>query len=66
MDTFDGAKRVARKESIKAGECQFVIRVDDDYVGRYAVADGFELDTFWQGTPDNQILSVWLDGEEVG
>ena len=65
MDTLNGAKRVARKESIKTGERQFVIRVDDDYVGRYAVADIIELDTFWQGTPDNQILSAWLDGEEV-
>ena len=66
MRTHEQALRVALKASKKDQEKSFyVVRVlDDDLYGPFAVCDDYELDGYFCGVQEQDILNVCRAGRE--
>jgi len=67
MKTQEAACKVALEGSKKDPEKRFyVVRaLDDELYGPYAVCDVFELDGYFCGVQDHDILNVFENGTEV-
>jgi hypothetical protein len=66
MRTQEAACKVAREASKKDPKPFYVVRVlDDELYGPFAVCDDYELDGYFCGVQDQDILNVFLNGTEV-
>ena len=59
-DNLEAVKRGARAKARKTNRIYYVINYPD-YNGRYHAADDFDLDTFYGGISDGNILYCTAD-----
>ena len=63
MYTLDTARKVAARQSVLAGEERFVLFAPGlDTVACYAVVSGTDLETYYLGYRESDLLDCYVDG----